>query len=65
MQYISTELDYTEEDARKWLRTVRFAEGTRGVENSVVEKTVEVLLEAGVLLGEEDGGAGMISLKRW
>lgn len=47
--YISTELDYSEEDAREWLKTVRFPEHTEGVDLSVVEKTVDVLRKAGVL----------------
>jgi ABC-type nitrate/sulfonate/bicarbonate transport system substrate-binding protein len=50
--YISTELDYSKEDATEWLKTVRFASRTKGVNVSVVEKTVEVLKKAGVL-GEQ------------
>ena len=49
MKYISTELDYPEEDAREWLKTVRFAQDVRGVDKGVIEKTVEVLSKAGVL----------------
>ncbi|KAL2159058.1 hypothetical protein VTH06DRAFT_2817 [Thermothelomyces fergusii] len=47
VQYISTNLDYSEEDAREWLKTVRFAERTRGVEAEVVIQTVEALCSAG------------------
>ncbi|KAI9824991.1 MAG: hypothetical protein M1819_000789, partial [Sarea resinae] len=62
--YISTALDYSAEDARAWLKTVRFATptttttttttpgtqgGTQGVDVAVVEKTVGVLKKAGVL----------------
>lgn len=47
--YISTELDYSEEDAREWLRTVRFPARTEGVDLSVVEDTVATLRKAGVL----------------
>lgn len=49
VKYISTELDYSEEDAREWLKTVRFPDHTEGVDLGVVEKTVEVLRKAGVL----------------
>ncbi|KAK3328577.1 hypothetical protein B0T19DRAFT_357736 [Cercophora scortea] len=47
--YISTALDYSEEDAREWLKTVRFPEKTQGVDPAVVENTVNVLRKAGVL----------------
>ncbi|ROV92506.1 hypothetical protein VSDG_06682 [Cytospora chrysosperma] len=49
VKYISTELDYSEEDAREWLKTVRFPDHTEGVDLGVVEKTVQVLQKAGVL----------------
>ena len=62
VEYISTELDYEEEDARKWLETVRFADDVRGVRPSVVSKTIEVLVKAGVLVGEDDGGRGMVGV---
>lgn len=47
--YISTELDYSEADAREWLKTVRFASKTKGVDVGVIEKTVATLQKAGVL----------------
>lgn len=49
VSYISTELDYSEEDAKEWLKTVRFPTRTQGVDLSVVEKTVATLRKAGVL----------------
>ncbi|KAK4160569.1 hypothetical protein QBC43DRAFT_325198 [Cladorrhinum sp. PSN259] len=54
IQYISTALDYSEEDAREWLKTVKFPEATQGVDLKVVEKTVDLLQKAGVL--REDRG---------
>jgi ABC-type nitrate/sulfonate/bicarbonate transport system substrate-binding protein len=63
VQYISTKLDYSEEDAREWLKTVRFAKDVRGVERQVVKKTVGILQKAGVLGGEVDQEA-MIGLER-
>ena len=53
VRYISTELEYSEEDAREWLKTVRFASRTEGVDVNVITKTVGVLKKAGVL--EEKG----------
>ncbi|KAH6611709.1 hypothetical protein B0J18DRAFT_405460 [Chaetomium sp. MPI-SDFR-AT-0129] len=49
VQYISTQLDYSEADAREWLKTVRFPERTQGVDPQVVDSTVEILCKAGVL----------------
>ncbi|KAL2825956.1 hypothetical protein BDW59DRAFT_161335 [Aspergillus cavernicola] len=43
---------YGEEDAREWLKDVRFCEGTRGVDGGVVGGVVDVLKVAGVI----DGG---------
>ena len=62
VQYITTELDYSAEDAREWLKTVQFATDVRGVKGSVVEKTVEVLKKAGVLGDVEVDG--MIGIRR-
>jgi hypothetical protein len=48
IKYISTDLDYSKEDAAEWLKTVRFASRTWGVNVAVVEKVVEILKKAGV-----------------
>ncbi|KAL8929577.1 MAG: hypothetical protein Q9208_001246 [Pyrenodesmia sp. 3 TL-2023] len=50
--YISRELDYEEAGAREWMKGVRFADDVRGVRKSVLEKTVETLRKAGVIVGE-------------
>jgi len=52
VKYISTELDYSEADAREWLKTVKFASKSKGVNVKVIEKTVDVLRKAGVLSKE-------------
>lgn len=52
VKYISTELDYSEGDAREWLGTVRFAKDVEGVKMETVQKTVKVLKKAGVLEGD-------------
>ena len=62
VRYISTELDYSAEDAKEWLKTVKFAEDVRGVRGSVVQETVTVLKKAGVL-GEEVKVEGMIGIR--
>jgi ABC-type nitrate/sulfonate/bicarbonate transport system substrate-binding protein len=49
VRYISGKLDYTAGDAKEWLKTVRFAKSTKGVDVKVIEKTVDVLRKAGVL----------------
>lgn len=63
VEYISTELDYSGEDAREWLGTVRFAGDVRGVRESVVQGTVDVLGKAGVW-GQKVGVKGMIGIQR-
>ncbi|KAM0561864.1 hypothetical protein ACHAPJ_003035 [Fusarium lateritium] len=47
--YISTNLGYTEPDAREWLKTVKFPTKTEGVGAEVVQNTVSILRKAGVL----------------
>lgn len=49
VKYISTELDYSEEDAREWLKTVKFPKKVQGVDQAVIDKTVNILRKAGVL----------------
>ncbi|KAI1458481.1 periplasmic binding protein-like II [Annulohypoxylon moriforme] len=49
VKYISTELDYSEADAREWLSTVRFATKTEGVDLKVIQSCVDILRKAGVL----------------
>lgn len=63
VKYISTSLDYSEEDAREWLKTVKFAGKTRGVDGAVVEKTIGILKKAGVIGEEGMKGESMIGIK--
>jgi ABC-type nitrate/sulfonate/bicarbonate transport system substrate-binding protein len=49
VKYISTELDYSEEDAREWLKTVKFADSVAGVNPKVIENCISSLQKAGVL----------------
>ncbi|XWW99346.1 hypothetical protein V2A60_007355 [Cordyceps javanica] len=50
VQYICTNLDYTEADAREWLKTVKFPVQTKGVKAETVESCVAILQKAGVLV---------------
>ncbi|KAL9069325.1 MAG: hypothetical protein Q9161_005605 [Pseudevernia consocians] len=63
VEYISTKLDYSAEDAKEWLKTVKFAEDVRGVRESVVLETVAVLKKAGVL-GQDGRVGGMVGIRR-
>ncbi|KAI0205250.1 hypothetical protein F4808DRAFT_278542 [Astrocystis sublimbata] len=49
VEYISTHLDYSAEDAREWLKTVRFSSKTEGVDTKVITKCINILEKAGVL----------------
>lgn len=57
VEYISTNLDYSAEDAREWLKTVTFPAKTEGVKPEVVTSCVSILRKAGVLVD----GKGMSS----
>lgn len=63
VEYISTELDYSKEDAEEWMRTVQFAKEVKGVRRSVVDETLTVLKKAGVV---EEGVKGdeMVKIRR-
>ncbi|CAK7245982.1 MAG: hypothetical protein STHCBS139747_007603 [Sporothrix thermara] len=65
VKYISTALDYSEEDAREWLKTVRFPEHTSGVSLSTIENCIGILQKAGVLVeGQGAGASAMITKQR-
>ncbi|KAL9123532.1 MAG: hypothetical protein Q9217_007040 [Psora testacea] len=63
VRYISTKLDYSEEDAREWMKTVEFAKEVKGVRGSVVDQTLEVLKKAGVV-NKDVTGEGIIKIRR-
>ncbi|CUM67479.1 uncharacterized protein PRCAT00005176001 [Priceomyces carsonii] len=57
VSHIATNLDYTEEDAQEWLKTVKFNESVGETEidwKSVVENTADVLKKAGVLTDDDN-----------
>lgn len=61
--YISSQLDYSEEDAREWLKTVEFAKDVKGVRIETVENTMGVLRNAGCM-PEDASAAEMIGIAR-
>jgi ABC-type nitrate/sulfonate/bicarbonate transport system substrate-binding protein len=60
VEYISTSLDYSAEDARAWLKTVEFEEDVTIPGNQDIEKTVEILGKAGLLDTKETSASEMI-----
>ncbi|KOS18411.1 hypothetical protein ESCO_000680 [Escovopsis weberi] len=50
VEWIAQNLEYSREDAREWMRTVRFAGRTEGVRQEVVDGCVGILRKAGVLV---------------
>lgn len=50
VRWISANLDYSEADAREWLKTVQFTKGVEGVKPEVVDGCVDILRKAGVLV---------------
>lgn len=64
VEYISTNLDYSAEDARAWLGTVKFADGVKGVSEATIRKTIAVLRKAGVIEGDNVRAGSMIGVRR-
>jgi hypothetical protein len=52
VEWIAANLDYSEEDAREWLKSVEFSKDCKAVEERVVETTVGILKKAGVIKGD-------------
>lgn len=64
VEFITRTMNYSTEDAKEWMKGVRFAGNVRGVDVGVVKSTVGALKKAGVL-GEGAGEAGdMVAIKR-
>ena len=65
VQHITSTMRYSGEDAKEWMKTVRFADDVRGVDPGVADETVAVLQKAGVLVSGNSGGAEhMVAIKR-
>lgn len=53
-EWISSNLDYSIEDAKAWLETVTFSDDTSSVDPKVVKKTIDILKAANVLTDKAD-----------
>jgi predicted solute-binding protein len=60
VDYISTSMQYSEADAKEWMKTVSFAEKVDRVDSAVVRDTVASLQKAGVLNPNSGGPEQMI-----
>jgi len=49
VEYIAGNLDYSNEDAREWLKTVQFVEDTALVTTKDIDTTIEILAKASVI----------------
>ncbi|BFZ59954.1 hypothetical protein YB2330_000976 [Saitoella coloradoensis] len=57
VEYISTELDYSAEDAKAWLKTVEYPKDVKSVDHKMIESTIGTLQKAGVIKGEPQADA--------
>lgn len=64
VKYIYTALDYSEEDAREWLKTVKFTNGVKGADEALVGKVRDTLLKAEVVEESGLGAQEMVAIKR-
>ncbi|PRT53942.1 hypothetical protein B9G98_01562 [Wickerhamiella sorbophila] len=46
ISYITSNLDYSEEDARNWLKTVKFSDDCAAISNELVQSTLDILKPA-------------------
>ncbi|KAM0723463.1 hypothetical protein Q7P37_000449 [Cladosporium fusiforme] len=64
VRHITGTMEYSEEDAREWLKTVQFTRDVRGVDPAVVGRTVGILRKAGVLDEKAGQGEELVAIKR-
>jgi len=60
VEWIAGNLDYSAEDAREWMKTVKFSADVAKVEDGVAEKTVGILRKAGVVKDEKVKAEDMV-----
>ncbi|THX00156.1 hypothetical protein D6D13_09717 [Aureobasidium pullulans] len=63
-EHITGTMEYSQEDANAWLKTVKFADNVRGVDSGVVEHTISILQKGGVLDDKNGGVKGMVAISR-
>ncbi|TKX26844.1 hypothetical protein C1H76_0999 [Elsinoe australis] len=64
VDHITSTMEYSKEDTESWMKTVKFTEDVRGVDLTVIEKTVSILQKAGVLPNDQDLAHDMIAIKK-
>ena len=64
VEYISTKLDYSAQDAREWMKTAQFPKDVRGVDPGEIDKTIGILSKAGVIDASSSRSEDMIGIKK-
>lgn len=64
VKHITSTMEYSEEDAKEWMKTVQFTRDVRGVDTAVVDKTVGILKKAGVLDEKAGTASELVAIKR-
>ena len=65
IKHITGTMHYSEEDAREWMKTVKFPDDVNGVKADTVNNTVSVLQKAGVLKSDAGGAEHMVTIQRY
>jgi hypothetical protein len=63
VSHITSTMEYSKDDAKEWMGTVKFAQKVKGVKTGVVDDVVKILRKAGVLDGKSGAGEEMVALK--
>ncbi|GAB7351078.1 hypothetical protein MBLNU459_g1552t1 [Dothideomycetes sp. NU459] len=63
VEHITSTMEYSDEDARAWLGTVRFSSNVRGVDPEVVDKTIQILQKGGALDDKAGDASSMVATK--
>ena len=63
VSHITSTMEYSREDAKEWMGTVKFAPDVKGVKTGVVDDVVKILRKAGVLDEQSGAGEEMIARK--
>jgi len=64
VEYITSAMHYSREDALEWMKTVQFVQDVHGVKTSMVDNTASILRKAGVLPQNAVGTDEIISLTK-
>jgi vacuolar-type H+-ATPase subunit E/Vma4 len=63
VEHITSTMEYSKDDAKEWMGTVKFAQDVKGVKTAVVDDVVKILRKAGVLDEKSGAGEEMVALK--